>query len=100
MLKIVNIELGHDYKHGYGDGATPGYRCVVEVQTGERSYEKATIHLKPDAIAAVIDTIAAEVQAAFKVDPKVDVEGSPGTPRPAEAAEMPVARDTSDDEPL
>ena len=92
-MKIKSIELGSDYRHGYGDGARPGMKCEVEVQTGDLSYQSVKLRLSDEALRRVVDLIVAETAASFVLDAgEVDLVGAPGIPRSPDEAEMPAAR--------
>ena len=91
-MKIQDAKLAQEYRHGYGEGAVPGYGCTVEVQTGERYYEKTTIALPPPAVDRIMKAIAAEVQAMFVIDlDAIDVIGKAGVPRPETAVDVAAA---------
>lgn len=89
MLTFKAIELKPFYP-GYGRGATPGYKCSVTLQHGDRSFDTIEVELSPDAVRDVIACAVAKAMESFKIDLEtLDVSGSAGDPQPDEAPTPP-----------
>jgi 2',3'-cyclic-nucleotide 2'-phosphodiesterase (5'-nucleotidase family) len=79
MFKFQSIEMGADYLHGYDEGVKPGVKCVVTMQTGERSYEKTEFKLPPEAVKRVVQAAMREVEALIAINhDDIDVDGAAG----------------------
>lgn len=84
MLTIQSVEIGPEYKHGYGSGARPGYRGKVTLQIGDKAYDRVDVELTPDEVREVVALAVSKAAARLTLDPNaIDVEGAPGEHEPA-----------------